>query len=388
MHTHHHHLVLLLLPLLGCVAVTLVDGGTSPPPAVSPLSHDHSDQPLPDASSKNEATSSQAEAAGSVEDHVEAHEKEQNNSTVEENNHTGKENGMIQVTDDGIVNVTQPKPQTSSTSTTTTSTSTRTSTSTSISTSTSTSTTTHLVPSAKTTTKVTITTKDQSQNSQAPTTAQPPLHPCHLSCLGALNATHLTPNDSLALSAGSSLTLECQMPLVPELVLVDMLWLFHPGGTPEGRCSLTPHKYLPTCPGSPTLSETDYRNGTFLKQTLTLSDLGTNHTGDYMCQVQVTCCPGEEQHTMAKQCEAQVSVRVWWADYTLELAGTGVVAGVLLLTLFGVSVYGWKYGNKNHYLPVVEVQPSAVLHLPLIDDQDDQDTDSFNSSIADEQEKA
>lgn len=91
---------------------------------------------------------------------------------------------------------------------------------------------------------------------------------------------------------------------------------------------------------------------------------------------------------MAKQCEAQVSVRVWWADYTLELAGTGVVAGVLLLTLFGVSVYGWKYGNKNHYLPVVEVQPSAVLHLPLIDDQDDQDTDSFNSSIADEQEKA
>lgn len=104
-------------------------------------------------------------------------------------------------------------------------------------------------------------------------------------------------------------------------------------------------------------------------------------------QVQVTCCPGDQQHVMAKQCEAQVSVKVWWANYTLELAGTGVVAGVLLLTLLGVSVYGWRHGSKNHYLPIMEVEAPAVLHLPLIDDQDDEDTDSFNSSILNEQEE-
>ena len=98
-------------------------------------------------------------------------------------------------------------------------------------------------------------------------------------------------------------------------------------------------------------------------------------------QVQVTCCPDHQEHVMSQQREAQVSVKVWWADYTLELAGTGVVAGVLLLTLFGVSVYGWRQGNNNQYVSVVEVEAPPILHLPLIDDQD---TDSFNSSILNE----
>ncbi|MPC08553.1 hypothetical protein E2C01_001143 [Portunus trituberculatus] len=102
----------------------------------------------------------------------------------------------------------------------------------------------------------------------------------------ALNSTHLTSSDTLTLSEGSSLTLECHMPLVPELILEDMLWLFHPRGTPEGQCSLTPHKYLHSCAGFPSISETDDRNETFLRQTLAFSDMKTNHTGDYICQFQ------------------------------------------------------------------------------------------------------
>lgn len=87
------------------------------------------------------------------------------------------------------------------------------------------------------------------------------------------------------------------MPLVPDLFLEDLLWLFHPGGSPEGRCSLTPHKSLHSCPGFPALSETDYNNGTYLQQVLTLSSLGANHTGDYMCQVKTVC---EEKVYMLK----------------------------------------------------------------------------------------
>lgn len=87
---------------------------------------------------------------------------------------------------------------------------------------------------------------------------------------------------------------------------------------------------------------------------------------------------------MARQQEARVSVAVWWSDYTVQLAVTGVVAAVLLVTLIGVSLYAWRQGRRgdNYELPA-EVEAPGVLHLPLIDDRD---TDSFDSSIAEEQD--
>lgn len=84
---------------------------------------------------------------------------------------------------------------------------------------------------------------------------------------------------------------------------------------------------------------------------------------------------------MSQRRETQVNVTVWWADYSIQLAATGVVAVVLLLGLMGVSVYGWRKGSKDHSQLLAEVESQGVLHLPLIDDQD---TDSFDSSITDE----
>lgn len=98
-------------------------------------------------------------------------------------------------------------------------------------------------------------------------------------------------------------------------------------------------------------------------------------------QVQVTCCPGQQQHLMSRQHMAKVSVKVWWANYTTALAVTGVVAAVLLLGLLGVSAYGWRQGSNSNYNPALEVEVPAIHHLPFIDDQD---TDSFNSSISNE----
>ena len=84
---------------------------------------------------------------------------------------------------------------------------------------------------------------------------------------------------------------------------------------------------------------------------------------------------------MSQLHKVQVSVRVWWADYTTDLAVTGVVAAVLLLGLLGVSAYGWRQRSNNNYYPAVEVEAPAIYHLPFIDDQD---ADSFNSSISNE----
>lgn len=377
--------MLLLLPLLGCVTarrwvvVHLADGGTSRPIMVDPLGHEHPDQAMPEALALNAPPpGTQEEDAGSAGNHLDAHEGGgQNDNKVDDNNHAWEgETGMSQDSDEEIINDAIQLNLTSTSNTlTTTSISTSTTTLTSTtSTSTSTSTTT------STSTKIAITTANQPENTQTTTNTQQPLQPCHLSCLEALNSTHLTSNNTLTLSAGSSLTLECHMPLVPELILEDMLWLFHPGGTPEGQCSLTPNKYLNSCAGFPSISETDDRNETFLRQTLTFSDLETNHTGDYMCQVQVTCCPGQQQHLMSQQHKVKVSVKIWWADYTTELAVTGVVAAVLLLSLLGVSAYGWRQRSNNYY-PTVEVEAPAIHHLPFIDDQD---TDSFDSNISNE----
>lgn len=273
-----HFLFLLLSLCINCngdehlVVIKLANGGTSRPFKVGPLDHNHSVlSPLWPQSLNAPPPENQSEVTGSTE--VIWRDME-NEEIVEEKDHTTENSVTVKAADYEETNITQSQTSDITKPTTTTATQ-GTRKSTKISTSTST---------TKPTVKISSTTPEQPQTSQGPTSL-PPLLPCHQSCLEALNSTYLIPNDNVILNAGSSLTLECQMPLVSDLILEELLWLFHPGGSVEGRCSLTRNKHLHSCPGFQALSETDYNNGTFLKQILTLSGLRANHTGDYMCQV-------------------------------------------------------------------------------------------------------
>lgn len=117
------------------------------------------------------------------------------------------------------------------------------------------------------------------------TSDPPPIPYCHQSCLKALNATHMYSNDSLILSQGSDLTLICELPLNTTFYLVNLIWLFHPANSPDGQCSPSTQEFIPSCHGFQTIKNTDDRNSSILKETITLSNVLVNHTGRYMCQV-------------------------------------------------------------------------------------------------------
>lgn len=118
------------------------------------------------------------------------------------------------------------------------------------------------------------------------TTLTPPTpHLCHHACLDALSAVTLYTNHTLKPKQGSDLTLICELPINPSLYIENLIWLFHSLDSPEGQCSLTTQRYLESCPGFTTVTNTDDRNATFLRQVLTLANLQTNHTGEYLCQV-------------------------------------------------------------------------------------------------------
>ncbi|KAK4306370.1 hypothetical protein Pmani_021800 [Petrolisthes manimaculis] len=236
-------------------------------------------------------------------------------------------------------------------------------------------------PLYKTSTPYSIISPSSPKPSLPPTTLTTPTPLlCHQSCLNALNATTLYTNQTLTLEQGSDLTLICELPINPSLNVENLIWLFHSLGSPEGQCSLTSQRYLASCPGFTTVTNTDDRNATFLRQVLTLANLRENHTGEYFCQVEVTCCPRTQEHPMTQECTVGVTVSVWWADYTLDLAVAGTLAAVLIAILVGVTVWlNWR--RRRAYFSRDRKQASgnttsAVLHLPLIDDDDD----SFDSN--------
>lgn len=124
------------------------------------------------------------------------------------------------------------------------------------------------------------------QPSLPPNTLTPPTPLlCHQACLDALTAVTLYTNDTLKPAQGSDLTLICELPITPSVYVENLIWLFHSLGSPEGQCSLTTQRYLASCPGFTTITNTDDRNATFLRQVLTLANLQENHTGEYLCQV-------------------------------------------------------------------------------------------------------
>lgn len=102
-------------------------------------------------------------------------------------------------------------------------------------------------------------------------------------------------------------------------------------------------------------------------------------------QVQVTCCPESQEHIMHQERKSHVTVQVWTESYATDLAVAGSVAVVLLLVLLGVTYYRSRLEHDDYVTvedQLKEIKPSTVLHMPLIDDGDN---DSFDSNF-DEQD--
>nr|XP_045621574.1 uncharacterized protein LOC123772445 [Procambarus clarkii] len=256
---------------------------------------------------------------------------------------------------------------------------------------------TEIITSFPTTTKTTTTETTQTTKipSVPPTTTKPTQAlpdsistastalPCHESCLAALSATKLYSNGNLVLSQGSDLTLTCELPLNTTIYTDNLIWLFHPYNSPQGQCSLTTQEYIPSCHGFQSITNTDDRNDTFLRETITLSNLQTNHTGQYMCQVELTCCLSSNEHIMNQ--ERILHITVWMSNYALDLAIAGSVTIGLLLLVLAVNCFLFQRHHDDYITvedQIKEIRPSTVLHMPLIDDQD---TDSFDSNF-DEQD--
>lgn len=253
--------------------------------------------------------------------------------------------------------------------------------------------------STSTTTKTPLVITSQPHTSLAPPTSLPssiapvpstdgpdPASTCHQSCLEALNTTRLYSEQNLLLSQGSDLTLICELPLDPSsFILEDLIWLYHDEGSPTHQCSLTVQEFLPLCQGFQTIKDTKDRNSTFVQESITVTNMLTNYTGQYMCQVRVTCCPKSHEHIMSEERTSHVKVQVWMADYTVDLAIAGSIALVLaIIILAGSFLISRKRSARYSFIEtdIPEIKPPTVLHIPLVDDQD---SDSFDSNF-DEQD--
>lgn len=88
---------------------------------------------------------------------------------------------------------------------------------------------------------------------------------------------------------------------------------------------------------------------------------------------------------MNQECTSHVTVQVWTESYTIDLVVAGSVAVVLLAVLLGVTYYRSRLEHEDYITvedQIKEVNPTTVLHMPLIEDDDN---DSFDSNF-DEQD--
>lgn len=95
----------------------------------------------------------------------------------------------------------------------------------------------------------------------------------------------------------------------------------------------------------------------------------------------MTCCPDSQEHIMSQERISHIIIEVWTANYTYDLAMAGSVAVCLLLIVIGVS-FCLRQHRDDDYITIEEeikeIKPLTVLHMPLIDDQDN---DSFDSNF-------
>lgn len=133
------------------------------------------------------------------------------------------------------------------------------------------------------------TTLSSSTNPFLTTVTSTPPSACHQECRAALNATRLHPHTSLTLRQGSELTLQCEVPLAPSLVMENLVWLYQSDDIAKGQCSLTTQPFLPSCQGFQTIKHIYDRNATLIRDTISVGNLQANYSGQYMCQVSTSC---------------------------------------------------------------------------------------------------
>ncbi|XP_064112062.1 uncharacterized protein LOC135219327 [Macrobrachium nipponense] len=219
-----------------------------------------------------------------------------------------------------------------------------------------------------------------SQSSSETTHRSKPILPCHTDCLDALKAMRLYAKPNEYLSQGSNLTLTCELPLNSSYILEDLYWLYHPENSPTHQCSLTKSEFLHSCQGFHIITDTDDRNSSFIQDSITVTNVLVNHSGQYMCQVKLTCCHKSQEHVMNKEKILPITVQIWQLDYTTDL----VIAGSITASLAIVVIVGSYYisrRQRTQYIFITkdihEIKASAVLHIPLVDD----DNDSFDSNF-------
>ncbi|CAL4137196.1 unnamed protein product [Meganyctiphanes norvegica] len=230
----------------------------------------------------------------------------------------------------------------------------------------------------KTTSVVQSTIPNSSESSVVTPTTETKI--CHESCRSDVGAIYLYQlQTTLTLPVGSNLTLVCELPLTANFTLENLLWLYEAERTPE--CSLTSEEFITSCRGFQVIHNEDDRNETFIKKTLDITGLSHNNTGTFICQAEVTCCRDTSDENVIIRQE-YLNVKIWHSDYSLDFAIMGSVAAVMILAVATIS-FLISRRRRIAYVPIddriIEVKPTNVLHMPLV--QYDDDNDSFDSNF-------
>ncbi|XP_068217002.1 uncharacterized protein [Palaemon carinicauda] len=339
------------------VFVELADGGMSRPIEVMPLEHDHSDgtkNKLPDANRPQAEALSAGSGDGEITSLDDSETQDYDDVPEPDKSENGLTNFHNKLSDTEEMEILDPESPENPT---------------------------EVIPTRLQMEELESTVQYQSP-AESEMTSQEPKHllPCHQDCMDALAAMSLYVKPETYISQGSNLTLTCELPLNSSFILEDLDWLYHPENTPTHQCSLIKSEFLPQCEGFHTIIDTDDRNNTFIQDSITITNVLLNHSGQYMCQVKLTCCMKSKEHVMNKEKEIAITIQINLTDYTIDLAIAGSIALTLAIVVIGGNYYISRRQNNQYIFitdDVHEFKASAVLHIPLVDD----DNDSFDSNF-------
>lgn len=244
----------------------------------------------------------------------------------------------------------------------------------------------------------TITQPSETSTPAPPRSSSPALPPpatssvspdCHESCVSLMEAVTLEvlPEEVSFISEGEGVRMVCSVSVTDMeqeglLEQIQLNWLFQPQTPPSSECSLDGQQYLAACEGFASVWEEQQRNSTHLTADILFTKLAVGNTGRYMCQVVAHCCGSMPQRQLHH------SLTVWQADYKTELLVMSVTTTLLFL-MVGFFLLCKRRRAAQHtrdYMAVLMVSAELpttggkVLHLPLQQDDDFDDRDSFSSS--------
>ncbi|XP_076041675.1 uncharacterized protein LOC143025615 [Oratosquilla oratoria] len=216
-------------------------------------------------------------------------------------------------------------------------------------------------------------TKSSTEKVSTSPTIEPP---CKRSCLKELEAAELSINPSnTIIQAGSQMTLKCSLSMGEEFIDPNVRWLFKATNMMQTECSLTPQEFIPSCKGFASISESEVHTNISMMATLTTKSLASNNTGIYSCQIEAVCCLNSTTHILRHQ--EDVTILVWDKDYTQDIIIFAAVAVALLLVVAGSILY--SHLKRPFYVPLDDSnfkyqQPQKILHLPMYEDEDEDDS--------------